>query len=104
MKYTIERDDYHDKNGKITKTAVYIKYRKSFFGLFTYWKYITHRDCGMSDCYDARTNFSTQEKAENFIKEILCLVTSTSTDKNILRKIEHAYLYNHIQNKKCINK
>jgi hypothetical protein len=72
MKYTIERDDYHDKNGKITKTAVYIKYRKSFFGLFTYWKYITHRDCGMSDCYDARTNFSTQEKAENFIKEILC--------------------------------
>ena len=41
---------------------------------------------------------------ENFIKEILCLVTSNSTDKNILRKIEHAYIYNHIQNKKCINK
>jgi len=41
---------------------------------------------------------------ENFIKEILCLVTSNSTDKNILRKIEHAYIYNHIKNKKCLNK
>lgn len=41
---------------------------------------------------------------ENFIKEILCLVTSNSTDENILRKIEHAYIYNHIQNKKCLNK
>ena len=40
---------------------------------------------------------------ENFIKEILCLVTSTSTDENILRKIEHAYICNHIQNKKCLN-
>ena len=41
---------------------------------------------------------------KNFIKEILCLVTSNSTDENILRKIEHAYILNHIDNKNCLNK
>jgi hypothetical protein len=40
---------------------------------------------------------------ENFTKEILCLVTSSSTDENILRKIEHAYISNHIKDKNCIN-
>lgn len=41
---------------------------------------------------------------KNFIKEILCLVTSNSTDENILRKIEHAYIYENIHNKKCLNR
>lgn len=40
---------------------------------------------------------------ENFIKEILCLITSSSTDKDTLRQIEHLYISNHINNKKCIN-
>ena len=41
---------------------------------------------------------------ENFTKEILCLITSNSTDKNILKKIEHLYISNHINNRKCLNK
>jgi len=41
---------------------------------------------------------------QNFSKEILCLITSSFTDENILRKIEHLYISNHIQNEKCINR
>ena len=41
---------------------------------------------------------------ENFIKEILCVVTSSSIAPNILEKIEHAYISNHIEDKMCLNK
>ena len=41
---------------------------------------------------------------ENFTKEILCLITSNSTDKNTLREIEHIYIRKNINNNKCINK
>ena len=41
---------------------------------------------------------------ENFIKEILCLITSSSTDENTLREIEHIYIRKNINNSKCINK
>ena len=70
--YYIEDVSYHDEYGKLTNTNYNIRYRKSFFGLFPYWKYITHQDGGMGDYYDSRTNWKTIELAETFIKEILC--------------------------------
>lgn len=67
-KYVIDRKDYYDEYGKKTSTCFYIKYLKSFYGLFEYWKYITHISY---DTYD-RTSFRTEKKAILFIKEILC--------------------------------
>ena len=52
---------------------------------------------------DLKTQINKYGK-ENFIKEILCIITSNSTDKNILRKIENLYIDNHIHDKNCLNK
>ena len=42
---------------------------------------------------------------ENFIKEILCVLTSNfNKDKNVLRKIEHIYISAYIKDKQCLNK
>lgn len=52
---------------------------------------------------DLKTQINEYGK-ENFIKEILCIITSNSTDENILKKIENLYIDNHIQDKNCLNK
>lgn len=40
---------------------------------------------------------------ENFIKQILCVITSELINDKILSQIESVYISNHIENPKCIN-
>jgi len=69
--YIIDVSRYGEK-GELENTLYQIRYRKKWLGMISYWKYITHRECGMSDCYDSRTQFDTIENAEKMIKEVLC--------------------------------
>jgi len=70
--YIIEKDEYYNDYGNLTHTTYFIKWRKSFFGLFTYWKYVTHTNCDTSGTYSSRTNWNTEEEAIKFIKDVLC--------------------------------
>lgn len=70
--YSIIEQNRFNLKGGLEHINFQIRYRKSFYGLFTYWKYITHQDCGWGDCYDSITNFGTKKEATIFIKEILC--------------------------------
>lgn len=69
--YIVDESRYNDF-GEIEHSSYQIRYRKKFLWLIPYWKYITHRECGMGDISQVRTNFSTIEKAEKMIKEVLC--------------------------------
>jgi hypothetical protein len=40
---------------------------------------------------------------ENFTKEILCVLTSSSSDFNLLREIETIYITKYIQDPLCLN-
>lgn len=41
------------------------------------------------DCYKSPINFSTEEKAETFIKEVLCsCIKTNATQRNIIKEIE----------------
>jgi len=88
IKYIIEKQERFGDKGKLEHTTYYIKWRKSFLGLFNYWKYVTHRECGMSDCYNARTNWSSEKKCEKFIKKVLCPGrTYDGTESTIVNEI-----------------
>ena len=71
IKYRIIEGSYKDEYGTETRKAYYIQKEKSFLG-FKYWRYQTHTICGMSDCYDVRTEFKTYEDANKFIQTHLC--------------------------------
>ena len=70
--YYIVDNSYYGDRGNLLSTEYQIRYRKKFLWLFPYWKYITHRECYYSGCDNVRTEFSTVEEAEKFIKEVLC--------------------------------
>jgi len=68
--------------------------------------YIGLNSTSNSDYFGSGTNIKHQiEKygKENFIKEILCLITSNLTNDNILKKIESVYINNFIHDPKNIN-
>lgn len=71
MTYNIVKHSYFDEYGKEHDIKYQIRTRKKFF-IWSYWEYVTHRECGMGDCYNTRTSWGTREKAELFIKETLC--------------------------------
>lgn len=72
MKYKIYKKHYHNKYGKIENTKFFIKKKKKGFLGRTYWKTVTHRECGYGDCWNETTTFETEERAGEFIKDILC--------------------------------
>jgi hypothetical protein len=68
--------------------------------------YIGMNSTNNADYFGSGVNIKNQLNnygKHNFIKEILCVLTSNSTDKNVLRKIENCYLDYHIKDIKCIN-
>jgi len=71
MKYRIFERYYCDEYGNINNHEFLIKISKTFFGL-KYWKFIKHRECGWGDCYNVPTKFNSEEKAREFIQNILC--------------------------------
>ena len=70
-KYRIEEGIYRDEYGKEKQKVYYILKRKTFLR-FEYWRYQTHEICGMGDCYDVRTEFSSHHDAYQFVKNNLC--------------------------------
>jgi hypothetical protein len=69
--YKIFKQTYFDDEGKEYTKHYFIKQRKEFLGM-EWWKEIRHKESGFMDSYMARTTFSTAERAEKFIKEVLC--------------------------------
>ena len=73
MEYQIEKQTWYDEYG-VSKD---INYKIYYFVNKWYWykpikKYITHRECYTSGCYNVRTNFKTEDEAKQFIKNIAC--------------------------------
>ena len=70
MKYVIERRSWFNEYGKESNISFVIKHRKSFLGLFSYWKYETHKEGYMGDVWNERTSFKTELEATTFAKEL----------------------------------
>lgn len=70
MEYKIFKSDYYNKLGEPTNTSFFIKKKKTILG-FSYWKRVTHKVCGVGDCYNVETTFKTKKDAEKFIKNVL---------------------------------
>jgi hypothetical protein len=83
--YKIFRQSHLDEYGVEGSISYYIRERKTFLGV-QYWKDITHEICGMGDCYNIRTRFDSEEKAETFIKEKLC--TKIGKDKWVEKEVK----------------
>lgn len=71
MEYKIFKRQYYNELGKPQNTSYIIKKRKTFFG-FVIWKTVTHEECGWSGCWNDETTFTSEEAAQEFIKNILC--------------------------------
>ena len=69
--FKIFKQTYFDSDGIEYTKYYFIKQRKTFLGL-EYWKDIRHKESGYMDSYMARTQFSSVEKAEAFIRDVLC--------------------------------
>ena len=78
MKYTIERESHFNRKSIEHDIIFHIKYRKTFFGFFDYWKYIKHKDCDPHGCVSVKTTFRTEEEAIKYA-EILCKGTNRNT-------------------------
>lgn len=67
--YTIVKNESFDEFGELEYTWYNIKHKKTkWFGYYTYWKYITKPGYYS----DTSITFSTEEKAQKFIKDVLC--------------------------------
>jgi len=69
--FRIKHYEYFNESGKLQHEYYYIQEWKKFLW-WSYWKDIKHTECGMGDCYKTRTTFATLEKAQQFIKDVLC--------------------------------
>jgi hypothetical protein len=69
--FKIFKQTYFDNNGLEYTKYYFIKQRKMFLGM-EWWKDVRHRESGYGDSYMARTEFSTVDRAEVFIKNVLC--------------------------------
>lgn len=72
MTYKIYKKHHHNKHGKIDNTKFFIKKKKKGFLGRTYWKTITHTECGYGDCWKEPTTFRSEEEAVEFIQTVLC--------------------------------
>ena len=71
--YQIVLNEWNDEFGKVRHTNYQIRYKKrKFFGLISYWSYVTHSVADMSGRYDTRTEFSSEEDARDYINNVLC--------------------------------
>jgi len=69
--FRVKHYEYFNEEGKLQHEYYYIQEWKRFLW-WSYWKNIKHTECGMGDCYKTRTTFATLEKAQQFIREVLC--------------------------------
>ena len=70
--YKVFRQTYFDKDGREGSYRTYfIKQRKVFLGI-EWWAVVKHKESGYYDSYMTKTTFPTAEKAEAFIKDVLC--------------------------------
>ena len=70
--YEIVVQTNYDEYGHQSSEQVYVRWKKSFLGLFTYYKYHTKLTCFMGDCFQDKVNFDSVEHANKFIQNILC--------------------------------
>jgi|TARA_B110000908_G_scaffold156857_1_gene196403 hypothetical protein len=69
--YVVERSSWFNEKGIESDELFYIKYKKSFLGLFSYWKYIRHYvHYGHEDSIYTKTEFATESEANQFAKEL----------------------------------
>ena len=69
--FRIKHYEYFNKNGKVATEYYYIQeFKKCLW--WSYWKDIKHEEYDWGDCYRTRTTFKTLEKAQQFIREVLC--------------------------------
>lgn len=85
--YKIIESTYYDELGKPSNPYYYIKYKVKFLQFWYRWKVVTHRDCGMSGCYDSRTTFGTLEDAQKFAQEHIC--GNRVWDDIVRKEVEH---------------
>lgn len=69
--FLIKHREYFDEYGIVTNEYYYIQELKKFLW-WSYWKDIKHEVCGWEDSYKTRTIFDTLEKAQKFVREVLC--------------------------------
>ena len=88
MKYTIERTSWFDEKGVESNERFYVKHRKSFLGLFSYWKYVTHLTCGWGDCHNVRTSFMTEAEAIKFTQDLCKGMLTDQQSSSIVNSVE----------------
>ena len=69
--FKVFKQTYFDNDGIEYTKYYFIKQRKMFLGM-EWWKDVRHKESGYMDSYMTRTTFPTAEKAEAFIKDVLC--------------------------------
>ena len=69
--FKIFKQTYFDNDGLEYTKYYFIKQRKMFLGM-EWWKDVQHKETGHYDPYMTRTQFSTVDGAEVFIRDVLC--------------------------------
>lgn len=69
--FKIVKRTYHNELGESCSFGYRVYQKLSFLG-FKYWSSIKETRCGWGDCYKVPIEFNSSEKAESFIKNVLC--------------------------------
>ena len=89
MTYYIDHNQYFNEIGVPSPPYFRVYHMRKFLGLIPYRKFAEETICGIGDCVTAPINFKTEEKAESFIKDVLCAGIKTETiQRNIIKEIK----------------
>lgn len=70
--YHIEKNVYYNSFGIPSEPTFYIKYEDDYFYFFKQWKYAMYYDGGYGLSSWNRYAFTSVEKAQQFIDDVLC--------------------------------